>query len=150
MPSPISLARLLQFALPQAQARAIAAAAIGGHEEARGLGIAGAAKRIPPAPDAVHRKGRGVMVNADAHPPGIGGDVIDPIRHRPTELLDEEIVDLNLFRSAFRPPLAAGILEIADQFLLLGIDRNYRLLRRQSLGHLVIDVAKLRVAVGMA
>jgi hypothetical protein len=75
------------------------------------------------------------MIDADAHPPSIGGDVIDPIGHRPTKLLDEEIVDLNLFRSAFRPPLAAGILEIADQFLLLGIDRNHWLLRRQSLAH---------------
>ena len=40
------------------------------------------------------------MVNADTHPSGIGGQVIDPVRHRAAELLDQEVMDPDLFRVA--------------------------------------------------
>ena len=49
-----------------------------------------------------------------------------------------------------RTVFTTTVLEVADQFLFLGIDRDRRLPRGQRLLHLLIDVAELLVAVGMA
>jgi hypothetical protein len=57
------------------------------------------------------------MVDADTHPTRIGGEVVDPVRHRATELLAQEVMDPDFFRVALGAILAARIAEIADQFL---------------------------------
>ena len=46
-------------------------------------------------------------------------------------------------------PLAAGIREIANQFLLLGINGDGRLTARQRSFRLLVDVAKLPIAIGV-
>src|SRR6202011_1615998 len=88
--------------------------------------------------------------DTDTYPPGIGGKVIDTIGHRTTEFLDQEVMDANLFRIALRTIFAARIAEIPDKFLLLGVDRDHRLLFGQSRGHLGVDMGELGVPVGMA
>jgi len=45
--------------------------------------------------------------------------------------------------------LWAGILEIANQFLLLGVDRDGRFTACQCRFHLLVDVAELRIAIGV-
>ena len=45
---------------------------------------------------------------------------------------------------------APVVAEIADQFLFLGVDGDYRLLFSQRRGHLGVDVAELRIPVGVA
>src|SRR5207244_11490814 len=94
-------------------------------------------------------KGRRVMVNADTHPTRIGSEVIDPVRHRAAELLDQEVMDPNRFRVALRAIFAAIVTEIPDQFFFLGVDRDYRLLFGQRRSHLGVDVAELRIPVGV-
>ena len=89
------------------------------------------------------------MVDADTHPPGIRGQIIDAIGHRSAECLDQEVVHPDLFRTPLRPILAAIVAEIADQFLLFGVDRDHWLLFSQSSGHLDVDVGELRVPVGV-
>src|ERR1700730_17015384 len=96
--------QMLQLALPQAQTGAIAAAPISGDEQSFGLGIANAADILPPATDGLYRKGCRVVVDAYADPASVGREIIDTIRHRPTQLLDQEVVDSHLFRLTFRPP----------------------------------------------
>src|SRR5271169_2981629 len=59
-------------------------------------------------------------------------------------------MDPDLFRIALQAILAAWVAEIPDQFLFLGVDRDHRLLFCQSRGHLGVDVAKLRIPVGVA
>ena len=59
-------------------------------------------------------------------------------------------MDPDLFRIALRAILAAIVTKIADQFLFLGIDGDRRLLFGQSRRHLRVDVAELRVPIGMA
>jgi hypothetical protein len=46
------------------------------------------------------------------HLTGIGGDVIDAIRHNPTKLLDDKVMDPNLFWIARGPVLGASFLEV--------------------------------------
>jgi hypothetical protein len=58
----------LQFTFPQAHARTIAAAAIGGDQQPRGGGVALAAETAPPTPDALDREGGGIVVDPDIDP----------------------------------------------------------------------------------
>src|ERR1700752_584820 len=142
--------QLLQFAFPQPYPRAVAAAAIGGDQQSAGVGVTRPADGLPPLADAVHREGGRVVVNADTHPSAIGGQVIDPVRHRAAELLDQEIMDPDLFRVALGAIFAPVVAEIPDQFLFLGVDGDHRLMFSQSRGHLAVDVAELRIPVGVA
>src|SRR5580693_10357863 len=48
------------------------------------------------------------------------------------------------------PILAPIVTKIPNQLLLLGVDRDHRLLFGQRRGHLGVDVGELRVSVGMA
>src|ERR1700736_4820215 len=148
--------QLLQFAFPQPYPRAVAAAApslrwgrLGGDQQSSGVGIARPPDGLPPLADAVHREGGRIMVNADTDPSGIRGQVIDPVRHRAAELLDQEVMDPDLFRVALGPIFAAVVTEIPDQFLFLGVDGDHRLLVGQSGGHVGVDAADLRIPVGV-
>jgi len=44
----------------------------------------------PPLADALTANAAVFVVNADTHPTGIGCEVVDPVRHRAAELLDQE------------------------------------------------------------
>src|SRR5246127_2157700 len=123
-----SVAHLLQFAFPRPSPGAVAAAAVGGDQQSSGAGVARPPDDLPPLADAVHREGGRIMVNADTEPSGIRGQVIDPVRHRAAELLDQEVMDPDLFRVALGPIFAPVVTEIPDQFLFLGVDRDHRLL----------------------
>ena len=108
-----------------------------------------ASHRLPPASNGIDCEARRVVVDPDAHPPGIVGDVVDAVGRRPTELRDDEVVHADRFGPTLRAVLTPTIAEIAHQFLLLGVDRNRRLIRRQRLLHLSVDVPELGIAVGM-
>jgi hypothetical protein len=100
---------------------------------------------MPPASNGVDREARGVVVDAEADPAGIVGDVVDAVGRRPAKLGNQEVVHAHRLGLSLRVILTAGILEVVDQ-LLLGIDRDRRLARRQRLFHLCIDVGELGVA----
>ena len=82
----------LQFAFPQAYPSAVAAAAVGGDQQTTGLRIAGATHAMPPAADRIDGEAGGIMVDADTHPSGVAGDVIDAIRHGATKFGDQKVV----------------------------------------------------------
>ena len=157
--------QFLKFAFPQPDPRAVAAAApglrrgrLGGDQQSARVGVTRPTKLEPPLADAVDRKacpwqrtgGGCVVVDADAHPPGVRRKIIDAIRHRSAEPLDQKVVYPDFFRIALRTILAAIVAEVPDQFLLLGVDRDHRLLVGQSRGHLGVDVGELRIPIGMA
>jgi hypothetical protein len=58
-------------------------------------------------------------------------------------------VHLHVLRRLCRLPLAAGILERADQFLLLRVDGDDRLALPQERRRGRVDVLELGVAIGM-
>jgi hypothetical protein len=89
------------------------------------------------------------MVHSDTDPARVGGNIVDAIRHGAAECFAEEVIHPDFFRLALRPPLPPGVLELTNQFLLLRVDRNHRLLRRQSRSHALVDVNELGVSVGM-
>jgi hypothetical protein len=88
----------------------------GGDQQSGRLGIARPTDGAPPLADAIDGEGGRVMVNADTHPTRIGGEIVDPVRHRAAELLDQEVMDPDFFRVALGAIFAPVVAEIADQF----------------------------------
>jgi hypothetical protein len=134
----------LQFPLPQAHAVAIAAAAVGIDQKSLGGGISSGAEHVPPAPYAGNRKRCGVVADPEVDPSIIGGDVVDAIRCHLAEFRDDEVVDPNRLGLSFRTQFTAAILEVANEFLLLGVDRDDRLASSLERLHFGIDVLELR------
>ena len=82
-------------------------------------------------------------------PPVFAAQIINSIRHGAAEVLDQEIMHAHLFRIALSAPFAAGVLEIADQFLLLRIDGYGRLVLGHRRLDRVVDDPELPIAVGV-
>src|SRR5271165_430230 len=93
-----------------------AAASVGGDQQPSGVGIACPTDGLPPLADAIDGERGRVIVNADTHPTRIGSEVIDPVGHRPSQFLDQEVMDPDRFRVSLRAILAAIVTEIPDQF----------------------------------
>ena len=97
----------------------------------------------------VSTEGRGVVVDAEPHPALVGGDVVDAVGHDLAEPLVLEIVDADRLRCALRPQLAAAGLEVADELLLLRVDRDRRLAVGLMAQDQPVDGLELLVAVRM-
>ncbi len=91
----------------------------------------------------------GVVVDPDRHPSLVGSDVVDAVGNGLPELFVFEVVHSHEFGLALGSPLFAGVFEVADELLLLGVDADHRLAAfDRPLGDRV-DVAELPVAVGV-
>src|SRR5450432_843214 len=66
--------------------------------------------RLPPAPNRVDCEARSVLVDANTHPPGIVGDVVDAVGCRPTKFRDDEVVHPHWLGLPLRTVLTAAIL----------------------------------------
>src|SRR6187455_660581 len=82
-------------------------------------------------------------------PPLIGCDIVDAVGRDLAEVRIHEIIDANFLRLSFWVPFLATVLEIADQFLLLGVDRNHRITSRLVLRRPASDMGELGVPVRM-
>lgn len=140
---------LLQLDLPEAQAGAVAAAAVGGDEQPPGAGMTLAAHAMPPAADAFDGEGGSVVIEADAGPSFVGGDIVDPVRNRLAVGWDHEVVHAHFIGLALGSQLTADVPEVANQLLFLGIDRDRRLAGPSEAGDTCIDMLELGIAIGM-
>src|SRR5215472_17088994 len=102
----------------------------------------------PPAADRGHREGRRLVRDADHHVPRVPADVVYPVRDAAAQRPAGEVVVEDLPAAA--PPAAAGVLEWADQLLLLGIHADHGQAPRQIPAPYPGQVAELPVAVGVA
>ena len=103
----------------------------------------------PPSANRLSRETRCVVVDSDAHPPLILGDVIHAVGNGFAQLLVHEVMDEHLFRLSLRSPFSPAVLEFPEDFLLLGIDRDDRLSTILEGHDASVDVLKLGVAVGV-
>ena len=143
------IGKLLKFYPPQPHARPIRTAAIGGDRQLAGIRITLAAHSLQPLPDRSHGERGGIVRNANAYPALVGGDIVNAIGHNLAKVFVLEIVDVHTLRSALGPVIAAAISEIANQLLLLGIDRYDRLTGSLRRKHLAVDMLELGIAIGM-
>src|SRR5690348_4916731 len=144
---PCLVGKSLQLTLPEPELHPVAAAAGGGDRQTCGTGIARLPKLVPPAPDALDGKGGGIGINADADPAVVGGNVIDAVGGDPAQLGDLEIMHPHRLRLALGTQFTAVVFEVADQFLLLRVDRDRRLAGGNRRFHRRIDVGELRIPV---
>ena len=89
------------------------------------------------------------MIGPDAHPGLVRRDVVDPVRARPAELGDGEVVHAHSLRVTLGTELPAAVAERPDELLLLGVDRDDRLAQRQLQLDRGVEMGKLGVAVGV-
>jgi hypothetical protein len=91
------------------------------------------------------------VIDPDAHPPFIALEVVNPVgdRFAPAGFRHDKVMNTHRLGLAGRPPRLAGILEGADQFLLLRVNGDRRLLVRLGARDGGGDVAKLRIAIRM-
>ena len=146
---PRLVSQALQLPFPKPQAPAIAAAAIGGEEQSPRLPIQAPALGAPPTADRRHRKRARVVVRARVDETGVAPQVVNPIGISARNLGSWKIMPVDLLRRPCLAPLAALILIVADQFLLLRVHRNDRFAYPQRLFDGAVDISELRVAVGM-
>jgi hypothetical protein len=111
---------LLQSVLPQVGIGAVAAAVVGEDEQAGGLGVAVAAIGNPPAADRLGGKAWCVAGDPDVDAAAIGLELVDAVGNSNALAEGTEIVVEDL--DGLAAPNPAGILEVADQFALLGVD----------------------------
>jgi len=112
----------LELGFPGAATIAIAAAGVAQNEELPGAWIAARSLLAPPMRDGVGREGGCVMRDTHHDGPSIGEEIIDAVRDGDAGGVRAEIVVVD--QSGRQIPTRAGILEVADQFALLGIDAN--------------------------
>ena len=117
----------LQRGLPAARPIAVAAAGVGGDVERVGRRVRLPSHHRPPLANRRDGEGRRVVVAADADPGFVARHVVDAVRNRLADRVAGKVVDAHPLGLAGRLPLAPAILEIADQFLLLRVDRDHRL-----------------------
>jgi len=89
---PDRVGEALQLVAPEPGARVVGPAGVGGDRQPLGGGVAGLAKVLPPADDRVDRELRRLAGDPDAHPPFIGGEIVDAVGDRVPELLVLEVV----------------------------------------------------------
>ena len=109
----------LEFGFPGTATTAIAAAGVAQDEDLSGTWIAERSLLPPPMSDRVSGKGGCVMRDANHDGASIGEEIIDAVRYGDAGGVRAEIVIVDQARGQI--PAHSGILEIADQFALLGI-----------------------------
>src|SRR3989442_15568816 len=117
-----AIGELLQFTLPRAPARSVSPPGIRGDQQRLGVAIGRSAHLLPPPSNRLHGEGGGVMIDADAHPAFIAVEIVDAIRNglAARRRLDQEVMDSHPLGQLRRAPRPADVLEVSDQFLLLG------------------------------
>src|SRR6202041_2366056 len=99
------------------QTPAIAATAIGGHQEAFGFGIESLPFMAPPSPNRGYGEGAGVMISPDIHERGVAPDIVDAVGIRAGHIGVGKVMPAHLFRLLGRKPLLAVIVVVADELV---------------------------------
>jgi hypothetical protein len=101
----------------------------------------------PPIFDGVDREVGRVAGERHADVSFVALGIVDAVRSGPTFGVLEEVVIVDLLR--LLTPGLAGILELADEFLLLGVDADARVARAAKIVTLLVNVAELPIAFGV-
>ena len=146
---PSLIGKFLQLELPQPQPVAIAAPAVSCDEDALGLRIDATAFRPPPAADRGDGEGAGIVIGADVDEAGIAPNVVDAVRVDTRDQRTGQVVALNVLRLLGGQPLLTLVFVVADELLLLGVNRDDRQSLAQVLLDLGADVSKLRIPIAV-
>ena len=125
----------------------VAAPGIGFDQQVIGFGVALSAMTLPPAPNGGHRQLRGRRRRAHAHQGVVGALIVDPIGGGSTLGITGKIIGVDdIGRLAIT---RSRILEVANQFVFLGIHADDRLAAAQEPPLEALDQPILAVALRM-
>src|SRR5262245_34415698 len=119
--------QILQSYFPPTAPAPIASTTLGSHQPFWRGSIAGAAPLSPPTADRFCRKARCLVIYSNAYPALVFRPIEDAVGNRFAALLIHQVGNSNLHRVAFWLPFPSAVLEVPDEFFLLGVDRNHRL-----------------------
>ena len=140
--------QFLQFKLPQPHSRPVRTAAIGCDQQSIRRVVTLAAHGLMPAADRIDCERRRVMVDPDADPARVRGDVVDAVRRDLAEFLVDEVMHFHLIGAAGGAVVAAAVLVLADQLHFLRINGDHRLAGRLKSNDFAVDMLELPVTVG--
>src|SRR4030095_2256039 len=143
------VSQALQRKLPQATPGRVAPAAIGGNQQFARRLVELRSQVPPPAAQRFDRKFGGVVITSYTDPTSVGRQVINSIRNGLAQFFVDKVMDAHQLGHSLRPPFPPALFEIADQFFLLGIDRDNGLRAPLESLHLGIDIFELSVAIRM-
>ncbi len=136
----------LQALLVATRPRPVAAAGIGFDQQTLRVGIVPLVASHPIA-GRIHREIRRIAGSGHAHMTGVAFGVVDAVRRSLGFGVAGKIVIVDLF--PFPTPRLASVLELADEFLLLGVHADPRVTRPSKIFTLSLDVLELFVAFRM-
>ena len=139
----------LEFVLPEAYAWVVASSTIGGERECLCVGIRAFSDGVPPSADTLNGEFCSVAVDAEVDPASIVIDVIDAVWDDFAEFGNFKVVGADFFGLSFRAPFAPVVLEISDEFFLLGVDADDGFFLLLLCSHVVVDIFELCIAVGV-
>ena len=113
---------VLESGLPRPRPASVAVTAVGEDDHAAGVGIGELSVVAPPCGNAIGGEDGGVAGGSDEDGAGIGAQVVDAIGDGDAASEGTQVVVVDLLGIAV--PFGAGVLESADQLLLLGIDAD--------------------------
>ena len=137
----------LKFTFPESRAMPIAAATVGRDQQFGCVGILLSSPTLPPTPNRTHSKLWRVGRRSNANVPSLLGHVVNAVRDCPAFGISREIVHGYCVR--LLSPQPAIVLEIADQFGVLGINTDGRQALFRKAAFLTLDIAKLAVPIWM-
>src|SRR5215467_9892929 len=137
------ISQLLQSKFPQPTAISIGAAAVGFNQQPSAPWVSGSPFDQQPNADDCDGELRSLMRSAKHYQPPITSDIIDAIRNGHAIGVTRIIVFHYVQRLA--PPVAPGLLEVANQFALLGIHADDRIASFKKLAALPRHVTHLPV-----
>src|SRR4028118_656351 len=111
--------------------------------------VKGLTHLVPPVTNRFNRKFSGIMVNANTNPAFVQREIINAIRNCLPELGVKEIMHPHFNRLLFGMPLLSWVFKLTNQFLLIRIDANRRLIQALELLYLLCNVQKLGISVLM-
>jgi hypothetical protein len=138
---------VLKFAFPESTTEAIPTTGIGLDENRLGLWIPSAPLGPAPVSERVNAEMPRLSGCADADMPFIACGIVDAVRYRTTLGVLPKVVGVYFICGA--RTLAPVVIEIADQFLLLGIDADGGASGFLKLPSLAANVTELLVSVRM-
>jgi hypothetical protein len=135
----------LQFTLPETTSGRIASATVGKQQQVAATGVDRFGDS-PPTPQTVDGELRCVGGLPHAHMSAVPTDIVHPVRDRAALGIVREVVGVHLFRRVASGDSVAG--EVADKFLVLGVEAQHRAAEFQSETPQSRHGAELSVSVG--
>jgi hypothetical protein len=115
-----------ELGLPGPGPVAVGSSSVCGDEEVGSVGVAGSSHAFPPPGDRDHRERWGVVIVAHVDPALVGADVVHPIGDGLAHPGVGEVVGSDPGRLTLGLPLDTTVGVVADQLLLLAVNRDHR------------------------